>query len=81
MQVASIIAVYLVVWWVCLFVVLPWGTRSQHEAGEIVPGTDPGAPALFRIWPKLLATTLLAAVATALLLWLMSNSTLVEYLR
>jgi predicted secreted protein len=80
MPIASIIAIYFVVWWICLFAVLPWGARSQHDAGVIVPGSEPGAPALFRFWPKVLATTLLAAVVTAGLFWLLGNETLREYL-
>jgi GTP-binding protein Era len=42
-------AIFFLIWWVVLFAVLPWGVRSQHEGGEVVPGTDPGAPAI----PKL----------------------------
>ncbi len=44
---------------------LPWGVRSQHEAGEMAPGTDPGAPTSFRLGRKLLWTTVLAAVVYA----------------
>ena len=39
-------AIYFVAWWVLLFIVLPFGVRSQDEDGEVVPGTDPGAPAI-----------------------------------
>jgi predicted secreted protein len=44
-------ATFMTIWFVVLFAVLPFGIRSQHEAGELTPGTDPGAP----IAPKLLA--------------------------
>jgi len=27
-------AIYFVLWWVVLFVTLPFGVRSQHEDGE-----------------------------------------------
>ena len=37
-------AIYFVLWWIVLFVTLPFGVRSQHEDGEGAPGTDPGAP-------------------------------------
>lgn len=80
MQIGSLIAIYFVIWWLCFIVVLPIGARSQVEAGgEIVRGSDPGAPAVFRMWPRLLATSLLAAAVTALLIWGMSNETLQEY--
>ena len=40
------IGLYFVVWWTVLFVVLPIGARSQAEIGEVVSGTEPGAPAV-----------------------------------
>ena len=40
----SMVAIYLVVWALCLFVVLPFGVRSQHEAGEVVRGSERRAP-------------------------------------
>ena len=27
------LSVFLVIWWVVLFMVLPWGVQSHHEAG------------------------------------------------
>jgi predicted secreted protein len=77
----SIVAIYFVVWWICLFAVLPWGARSQREAGVVVEGSEPGAPAQFRAWPKILATTLLSAVITAVVIWLLGNDGLRAYLR
>jgi predicted secreted protein len=62
MSITTALAVYFLVWWLTLFAVLPWGVRSQHEDGEISPGTEPGAPILPRIAAKLGWTT---AVATA----------------
>ena len=53
MQVGTVIAIYFIIWWVVLFAVLPWGVRSQQESGEVTPGTDPGAPAVHRVWRKL----------------------------
>jgi predicted secreted protein len=65
MPVTTAVAVYFLIWWVVLFAVLPWGVRSQHERGEIAPGTDPGAPALPRLGRKLLWTTLVSALIFA----------------
>ena len=59
-------AIYFIIWWVVLFAVLPWGIRSQAEDGSIVPGTDPGAPAIPRLKAKLVWTTLVATVVFAL---------------
>ena len=59
-------AIYFVLWWVVLFVTLPFGVRSQHETGEGAPGTDPGAPIESRMGRKLIWTTLISAVIFAL---------------
>ena len=52
MEKTTAIAIYFLIWWVVLFAVLPWGVRSQEEAGEVVPGTDPGAPAAPKVWKQ-----------------------------
>jgi predicted secreted protein len=59
-------AIYFVVWWITLFLTLPFGVRSQHEAGDGPPGTDPGAPIATRMAAKLTWTTLISAVIFAL---------------
>jgi predicted secreted protein len=59
-------AIYFIVWWVVLFAVLPWGVRSQEESGEIIPGTDPGAPAIPNLRSKLLWTTAVTTVVFVL---------------
>jgi predicted secreted protein len=60
-------AIYFVLWWVLLFAVLPWGARSQEESGDVVPGSDPGAPAVPRLVAKLLWTTVVTTTVFALL--------------
>jgi predicted secreted protein len=67
MAVTTIIAIYFIIWWVVLFMVLPWGVRSQDESGEVAPGTDPGAPAVHTVWKKLMWTTIIASVVFAIL--------------
>jgi predicted secreted protein len=59
-------AVYFVLWWIVLFAVLPWGVKSQEEAGDISPGSDPGAPARPLLLRKAIATTLVSAAIMAL---------------
>ena len=67
MRIGTVIAIYFLIWWVTLSAVLPWGVRSQAEGGEVVPGTDPGAPASHRLWSKLAWTTLVATVVFGIL--------------
>jgi len=62
MNIASALAVYFVIWWVVLFAVLPFGVRSQSEAGEVTEGTEPGAPVLPGLMRKALITSAIAAV-------------------
>ena len=63
------IAVFFLVWWVILFAVLPFGVRTQADAGDIVPGTPESAPAKFRIRRVLLINTCVACVVFGLI-WL-----------
>ena len=58
-------AIFFIVWWITLFAVLPWGVRSQAESGEVVPGSDPGAPAIPNLKLKLVWTTVVSAVVFA----------------
>jgi predicted secreted protein len=65
MNIVGGIALYFIIWWVTLFAVLPFGIRSQHETGEVVAGTEPGAPVLPRLMKKAAVTSLIAAVIFA----------------
>jgi predicted secreted protein len=62
-------AIYFVIWWVTLFVTLPFGIRSQHEDGVGAPGTDPGAPVVTHMGVRLIWTTVLSAVIFIAGLW------------
>ena len=62
MPLTTAIAIFFLIWWVVLFAVLPWGIRSQHEQGEIIPGTEPGAPVIANVGRKLLWTTVVSIV-------------------
>ena len=64
-QISTGLAIYFVLWWLVLFLTLPFGVRSQHEDGEGSPGTDPGAPVLPQMARKLIWTTLVSAVIFA----------------
>jgi predicted secreted protein len=66
MPLSIVLALYFLTWWVVLFAVLPWGARSQDDGGAVTPGTDPGAPAVHRVWMKLIWTTLIASALFAI---------------
>ena len=67
-------AVFVIIWWVLLFAILPFGVRSQHEAESMVPGTDPGAPIRHRLGLKLIVNTVIAII-----LWGVANWAYVTY--
>ena len=60
--VSTAFAIYFVIWWIVLFLTLPFGVRSQHEDGEGAPGTDPGAPIATRMGRKLIWTKIISAI-------------------
>jgi len=59
-------ATYFIIWWLLLFAILPFGVQSQHELDDIVPGTEPGAPARPRLLITLTANTIIAALLWAI---------------
>ncbi|OAE97333.1 hypothetical protein AYJ54_35110 [Bradyrhizobium centrolobii] len=65
-QISTALAIYFVIWWIALFLTLPFGVRSQHEDGVGAPGTDPGAPILARMGRKLIWTTIISAIVFAI---------------
>ena len=66
LSVSGSVALYFVIWWILLFAVLPFGVRSQAETGEVVQGSEPGAPTLPALREKTIWTTLVASVVLVL---------------
>jgi predicted secreted protein len=64
------IVVYVIVWWMVLFAVLPWGNRPP-EAPE--PGHATSAPEKPRLLLKFGVTTLIATVIFLGVWWLMES--------
>ena len=60
------VAIYIFIWWITLFAVLPFGVHTQDEAGSVVPGTPGSAPAKVRLVRIFLINTLVASVVFAL---------------
>ncbi len=60
MSLSLALATYFICWWLALFMVLPFGVRTQQEEGSVVPGTVESAPFNPHIWTKLGITTLVA---------------------
>jgi predicted secreted protein len=62
--------VFVVVWWLVLFMVLPFGAAPP---AEVEPGMADSAPAQPRLAVKVAITTILAALITALIAWLIDS--------
>ncbi|MFB9952923.1 DUF1467 family protein [Rhizobium puerariae] len=65
MSLLTVAAIYFIIWWTVLFIVLPLGYRSQQEDGEVAAGTVESAPAKFRGGRVVLLTTVISAVLYA----------------
>jgi predicted secreted protein len=60
--------IYLVVWWLVLFAILPLGVRSHHEEGVDVPGGgEPGSPTNPNLKRKFITTTWVSLIVLALI--------------
>lgn len=67
MTIPSAVVIYVLIWWVTLFAVLPWGIRGQAEEGDVTPGSEPGAPVSTKIGRKALQTTVVATIFWAII--------------
>ena len=63
MHPVSAVALYLLFWTMCLFLVLPFGVRTDEEAGvERMAGHAESAPHGFRFGRAALRATILSAI-------------------
>lgn len=69
------IATYIVLWWISIFAVLPWGVKPAEE-GDL--GKAAGAPANPRLWLKVGMTSIVAGVLWLFVYWLI-NSDLISF--
>lgn len=65
MGVTSAIVLYVVIWFMTFFVVLPIRIQTQGDLGQIVPGTQAGAPEHHHLKKKAWITTGIAALIWA----------------
>ena len=63
MGITGSIIVYVLIWWIIFFSVLPVGIQSNKEKfKEKIEGIDPGAPINPKIGKKFLITTLITSI-------------------
>ncbi len=67
------IAIYIILWWLVFFTMLPMGAGSAHEAGEqYVRGAEHGAPKITNLRLKALLAAGIAAVLWLGVAWAIS---------
>lgn len=59
MNIVSAIVIYIVLWWLVLLMVLPWGVRRTAAPEQ---GHDHGAPERPMLWRKVGITTVIATI-------------------
>ena len=62
MSITGGIIIYVNLWMIILFMVLPFGIKNQVDSASYQKGTDPGAPVESKMKKKILITTLIATV-------------------
>ena len=71
MGITGSIIVYVMIWWIIFFSVLPVGIQSNKEIfKEKIEGMDPGAPKNPKIRIKFLITTLITTIIFVVIYYL-----------
>ena len=71
MGITGSIIVYVMIWWIIFFSVLPVGIRSNKEVfQERIEGMDPGAPKNPNIAKKFFITTLITTIIFSVIYYL-----------
>jgi len=75
MGITGAIIIYICIWWMVFFSVLPIGIKSQNvKFKDDLRGNDPGAPKNPRISKKFLITTLITSIIFAVIYYLVINN-------
>ena len=71
MGITGSIIVYVMIWWVIFFSVLPVGIQSNKETfKDNIEGADPGAPKNPKIAKKFLITTIITSILFIMIYYL-----------
>ena len=73
------IVVFVCSWWLIFLPLLSAGTRSQDEAGAVIPGTERAAPVSVGWRWKFIIPTV-GAVAVTFLIWLTLHMHLLDFM-
>ena len=77
MGITGSIIVYVMIWWIIFFSILPVGIQSKKEAfKEKIEGIDPGAPKNPKIAKKFLITTIITSIIFVVIYYLVKSDLL-----
>lgn len=63
----EIIVIFVIIWWLVLFVVLPFGIQRDENS---IKGNDPGAPKNPMLKKKIYLTTIISIFLSILVSWI-----------
>ena len=67
MSITGCIIIYVNLWMIIFFMVLPFGITNQIDSPDYQKGTDPGAPVESRMKKKILITTIITTIIFSLI--------------
>lgn len=67
MSITAMIVVYVMLWFLTLFVVLPIKLVTQGDDGDVTPGTHAGAPVNANLKRRFRITTIIATILWAVI--------------
>ena len=73
MSLTAGLAIYVVIWWLVIFMVLPWGRRDTIATDDVDKGQDAGAPEKPRMGAKIAATTVASGILFAAFYWVVES--------
>ena len=74
MGITGSIIVYVMIWWIIFFSILPVGIKSNKEIfKDRIEGIDPGAPKNPKIAKKFLITTIITSILFIMIYYLLNN--------
>ena len=63
MSVTGLAIIYIIIWWIVFFSILPVGIKSNKEVfRDSIEGSDPGAPKNPKIGKKFFITTIITSI-------------------
>ena len=74
MGITGSIIIYVMIWWIIFFSILPVGIQSNKEIfKESIEGADPGAPNNPKMAKKFLITTIITSIIFIMIYYLVNN--------